>query len=212
VKHYLGILFFWIVIVQVTWGSWVDQAPAQDIRYDHHHVVWISQHHGTLNTQPIFQRLIKRTGVSDVQASAFNHMADCAEHGYQVMLITYLRPNERQQPQWASVSTAIYYAIRTGMTHLTPERTILKNAMKQVDTFVQSQLRFKPLCIVVHLPPKQMAHWQIGTQKGDFEQRRDFSLALMYHEIHQRRYLTNTQVIVYPNQPADSGLLIHGNN
>ena len=68
-----------------------------------------------------------------------------------------------------------------------------------MDEFVINERNYRPICLIIDLPAKQNFNLtrQALNDMDTFESRRDFSLINLYHQIHSRRYLFPSKVILF---------------
>jgi len=161
--------------------------------------------------QPVLGKVLNKSQWNRVNQPYENVTKALFEQGYQLIVVTYLNKNEWVGPAFNHHHLYLKYPIRRNVKTLNSERNIFKHAFSMLDQFVAKENQWRPLCIVFQLPPETIYSLE---RKHDFntisyEQRRDFSLVNLYHEIHRRRYIYPNKLLVYPSLTANHAYLIN---
>lgn len=174
-------------------------------------LIVINQIYKPLNEQPILGKIINK---SDSRIGNFSYSSllnDLHNNGYQIVLISYLERNELFNPVFSTTHLFIKYDIRSSKRRLNQERKIFSEAFQLLDNYVISEYYRRPLCVILHLPPKQKYQLEIKNKNDNrtFEEKRDFSLINLYHEIHKRRYLHPNKLLIYPHFSSKGVIIIN---
>ena len=126
-------------------------------------------------------------------------------------MATYKHQNELLSPHLNQIHQYKNYQLRKSKYKLNSERQILKNTFIALDEFVLKEKSYRPICIIVELPPKSLYSLEVQSKMGQpkFKTRRDFSIINLYHEIHKRRYLYPNKIIVYESEFSNNAVLIN---
>ncbi|MBL6723355.1 MAG: hypothetical protein ISQ13_05040 [Candidatus Margulisbacteria bacterium] len=178
--------------------------PIELMPYNQHsvphkpHVIVLVAHLSPPSYGPVMRRLIKKIDPQPVNKSYQELSMHLFKQGYQLMAFSYRHPNEWIGPGKNHHHMLFQYSIRKNKLQLTMERTIIANAFESLDHYVGTQRAWRPMAIVLHLPPEPMHTLHQHTNKlPSFSSRRDFSLANTYHQLHKRRYIHPFVLVVY---------------
>ena len=158
---------------------------------------------------PILNRISSKTNAQSIHMSYGQFTQHLFKGGYQLMAFTYQNRNEWTGPNLNHHHMLHQYPLRNHVNQPQSERHIITHALNQLDAFVQTQHRWRPMMMTLHLPPKTIHNLtQNAHLAPTFFNRRDFSLVTLYHLVHQRRYLHPFVVMVYSSIQSNSGLLL----
>ena len=178
--------------------------PIELMAYNQHsvphnpHVIVLVTHRSSPSYGPVMRRLIKKIDPQPVNKSYQELSMHLFKQGYQLMAFSYRHRNEWIGPGTNHHHLLFQYSIRKNKLQLTTERTIIANAFESLDLYVGTQRAWRPMAIMLELPP-QLMHTltQYAKHLPSFSSRRDFSLANTYHQLHKRRYLHPFVLVVY---------------
>ena len=160
--------------------------------------------------RPVLTSLIKKSKSIKININPNQIINEMFIEGYQIITISYLNPNEYYQPGLDQSHAYIRYDIRNESNELNSERSIYKHSFSHLDKFVAGVNTYRPLCIVILLPPKEIYSLSRQNQKPtNFMKLRDFALINLYHEIHRRRYIYPNKLIIFPSIESNVGTLIN---
>lgn len=173
-------------------------------------IIILNQINEPFENQQILNRVMKKSKHLITNVPYINFIDELFENGYQIILISYLNRNELFQPKFNKTHLYYQYNIRSSRRKLNQERKIFSDALQSIDSFVTTQYYRRPLCIIFHLPPKLRYQLEIKNKNDHrtFEEKRDFALINLYHDIHKRRYLYPNKLLVYSSLSSDELVLI----
>jgi hypothetical protein len=159
--------------------------------------------------QPVYQSILKSMNHDIIPFSMTDFMSQITRH--QVFMATYENQNELLSPLFGSIHQYKQYPIRRSRYILNSERQIIEDAFLALDNFVDSNRRYRPICFILKLPSKTIYNLERRHQVNNdhFKNRRDFSLINIFHEMHKRRYLFPSILVIYPNQYSMHGMLLN---
>ena len=169
----------------------------KDIVKDYNIIIVIQQQSSNIESQLVlFSILNKLPNESGLET--FQELMHSLTN-QQKFISTYRHKNELLQPMFNSIHQYQRFPLRFNKYSLNSERRIISNAFKALDEFVVNERNYRPICLIIDLPAKQNFNLtrQALNDMDTFESRRDFSLINLYHQIHSRRYLFPSKVILF---------------
>ena len=174
-------------------------------------IILVNQINQPFQDQSILSQVIKKSNHVVVNASYHQLTNELYKNGYQLIFVSYLKRNELYHPKYSQTHLYHQYKIRRSKLRLNQERVIFSEAFEELDKYVSKEYFRRPLCIIIHLPPKIKYQLELKNKNDQrtFEDKRDFSLINLYHELHKRRYLYPNKLVVYSGMNSEETLIIN---
>ena len=169
----------------------------KDIVKDYNVIIVIQQQSANIESQLVLLSILNKLP-NETSSETFQELMHSLIN-QQKFISTYRHKNELLQPIFNSIHQYQRFSLRFNKYSLNSERRIISNAFKALDEFVINERNYRPICLIIDFPAIQNFNLNrlALNDTGTFESRRDFSLINLYHEIHSRRYLFPSKVILF---------------
>ena len=178
--------------------------------FKHNIIIIINQIEDPLSNQKVMNLLKKRRSNDQFNYQFPQLIKGLFQSNYQIIFVSYLNRNELYNPFLSHIHLFQKYNTRASKKRLTTERRIIESGFDAMNEFYKDQYIGQPLCMIFHLPPKNKFNLEEknSNDQRTFDEKRDFSIVNLYHEIHSRKLYPN-KLLIYPNLDSTQAILIN---
>ncbi|MEK9727477.1 MAG: hypothetical protein VW397_05160 [Candidatus Margulisiibacteriota bacterium] len=210
-KHWI----IWMVLSVIVYGqNYFEQTLDYNVSNDSkgfNFIILLNQLPSNSVDQPVLNQLKRKKITSEFSSQLNRTIFELYKKNYQILLSTYFHKNLILSPELGPIHQYHQFEIRKSKENLNSDRKIVEATFNAVDKFVTQEKQYRPLCIIIILPPKDKASLEKAPiySISSFNLKRDFAFVNVYHEIHKRRYLFPSKVIIYENLLSKNAILVN---